>query len=469
MTLVWPQHAAGNGQRGHGPLVLVTVKLKICSFANVVSMEGNQLAMNETVKQFRQCLFVYVATLVMSACTGQGREPSPSSGSGGNVGEGGEGGGNSESPPAAGEGGTGSSGKSPVGSATGDSPAITSDASATGGDTATPPTDGAVTDTPVPLPTGSPVFLAQGSGGRIIVSCDNGRSWPFHQAGNSITGDHSQWVSHGVAYGNGVFVGAFGWGTPAMVRVSRNGKDWEEKLAHSFGFSEIMFGGGMFVGGVGHQALNSVDGINWSAAVSHGNFETNGEGIVRGYGVGVFAGKAIFAGSGARRYVYSLDGKAWGKGSGPASCGDYIDHMQGEILNGPGDALFAVTSTGNVCKSIDGGKSFSAEGIVGGKTIGNVLFVDGTLHAYQGDQVARSTDGKAWTVTKLTPGGLALAVAARAAVGPNRGTWAASNRDGSKFYRSENGLEWTLATGGRTGAPLTTLIAGFVQPGGACP
>jgi hypothetical protein len=418
-----------------------------------------------------QNAFFCIISLVANGCANPGKSGDFTDGSGGyrNVGGEQEGGDN---------GGGGSAGGTTVsaqgGSASSGGQGGTKPGSAGAGGTVSalpvlPDAGSADAAMTPPPPTGVPVFIAQGSGGRIMASCDNGRTWPFHQPGNGQTGDHSQWASHGIAYGNNILVGAFGWGTDVLVRVSRNGQDWTEHRPGAPGFSDIVFSGGMFVAGTGHLGLNSVDGKTWSRPFSHGNFEANGEGIIRGYGFGSYAGKPVFVGSGASRYVYSLDGKTWGKGSGPSVCGDNIDHIAGEFLAGPGDALFAVTSRGNVCRSLDGGKTYEFTSKIDGNTVGNVLFVNDTLFAFQSDQVSQSSDGVKWTARKLLPANTSLSLVARADSGPNKGSWVAANRDGSKLYYSADGLTWTAAAGGRAGASLSTIIAGFVESGGACP
>ena len=78
-----------------------------------------------------------------------------------------------------------------------------------------------------PQPSGHPVFVANGRGARIVISCDNGRSWTHDQ---SVTNndDKPQYQATGIAYGNGLLVAAYGHAAPALVRTSGvHNSSWE--------------------------------------------------------------------------------------------------------------------------------------------------------------------------------------------------------------------------------------------------
>jgi hypothetical protein len=320
-----------------------------------------------------------------------------------------------------------------------------------------------------PMPTGKPVFLAQGYGKRLVVSCDAGRTWSFEIPGSGSNADHDVGSPHGVVWGNGVFVAFWGWGTPAVVEHSANGKDWVQAKYSGNSLSEPMFEGGYFVAGGGHVGASSRDGNIWTAVRGHD--QVGNGGIVRAYGSGILNGKPVFVGSGAGRYVQSQDnGVTFQPGTGPAACGDNLNHESGDIRGAGDGQLFIVTNPGQVCRSTDGGKTWVSRTAIANGGITDVVFAGGMLHAFAGTRVSRSADGGSWTSTNLTvPGNVALAHVGYAADGANAGVWVAANTNGSQFFHSMDGITWTRAGGGRAGANISSLISGYVTPGGACP
>jgi len=70
-----------------------------------------------------------------------------------------------------------------------------------------------------------PVLIAVAHGGRILVSRDDGQTWKevlFAGPGN----DHHPFACKTIAYDNGVFVTALGWGAPGAFLVSTDGETW---------------------------------------------------------------------------------------------------------------------------------------------------------------------------------------------------------------------------------------------------
>jgi hypothetical protein len=71
----------------------------------------------------------------------------------------------------------------------------------------------------------SPVFVAVGHGGRILLSRDDGRTW--QQVFWGFPGsDHGPWATKAVAYTRGVFVVPVGWGAPTAWLASEDGVHW---------------------------------------------------------------------------------------------------------------------------------------------------------------------------------------------------------------------------------------------------
>jgi hypothetical protein len=71
----------------------------------------------------------------------------------------------------------------------------------------------------------SPVFVAVGHGGRIVLSRDDGKSWRQVFWGHAGS-DHGPWATKAVAYTGGVFVVPIGWGAPAAWLASEDGVNW---------------------------------------------------------------------------------------------------------------------------------------------------------------------------------------------------------------------------------------------------
>ncbi len=70
------------------------------------------------------------------------------------------------------------------------------------------------------------IFVAAGHGMNVVVSRDDGKTWQrvFYGA---PCGDHGRWaVWNSVAYTNGVFAIASGWGAPGTVIASEDGENW---------------------------------------------------------------------------------------------------------------------------------------------------------------------------------------------------------------------------------------------------
>jgi photosystem II stability/assembly factor-like uncharacterized protein len=70
-----------------------------------------------------------------------------------------------------------------------------------------------------------PALVAVGHGGRILLSRDDGKTWTQVHFGH-LGSDHSPWATKAVAYTNGVFVVAIGWGAPSAWLASEDGVNW---------------------------------------------------------------------------------------------------------------------------------------------------------------------------------------------------------------------------------------------------
>jgi len=75
------------------------------------------------------------------------------------------------------------------------------------------------------------IFVATGHGLSVMVSRDDGKTWEeTFYAGPGH--DHSHWATwNNVAYTNGVFAIAAGWGKPGTIIASDDGKNWRHLTA----------------------------------------------------------------------------------------------------------------------------------------------------------------------------------------------------------------------------------------------
>ena len=71
----------------------------------------------------------------------------------------------------------------------------------------------------------SPVFVAVGHGGRILLSRDDGQTWTQVFWGHAGS-DHGPWATKAIAYTDGVFVVPIGWGVPGAWLASEDGVNW---------------------------------------------------------------------------------------------------------------------------------------------------------------------------------------------------------------------------------------------------
>ena len=71
----------------------------------------------------------------------------------------------------------------------------------------------------------SPVCVAVGHGGRILLSRDDGKTWTQVFWGHPGS-DHGPWATKAIAYTNGVFVVPIGWGGPTTWLASEDGENW---------------------------------------------------------------------------------------------------------------------------------------------------------------------------------------------------------------------------------------------------
>ena len=346
-----------------------------------------------------------------------------------------------------------------------------------------------------------PVFLAQGKVGRTILSCDDGLSWihdrsydvegspemcdmvqavdcfdgpcSFWDAGaqacemvDSCDCDHSPGASTGLAFGAGVFVGAWGWGPPGALKYSSDGVSWSVGHAPTTQ-AGVAFGLGTFIAGNRTPRL-SADGVTWVDG-GDADFRNEADEIIWNARTLAFAdvmGGVFVAGASSGNgsdLMVSVDaGQSWSRPAGSWTCGGGFNGAVG------GNGAIVVVFGDKSCVSQDGGQSFELTPLAGGA---DVEFDGQQFVSWAGDQRWTSVDGSAWEATPLSVVGLPQGhqfQLGRVARSGETGTYV-SVRSGwqnwyelQDFYRSVDGVSWdVLAPDQFTGShPITDVAYG---------
>lgn len=318
---------------------------------------------------------------------------------------------------------------------------------------------------------GVPMFAALGQGGRRLVSCDDGQTWVAEQVIEMNDDDHGPYSSRDVAWGGGTFLLGMGWGNPARIARSDDGIDWTETFPPSDyvemrGLSGIAFGAGRFVAVVGADSWTSDDGgESWTLA---GQLPTGGNIRVVTYSPG--GSGSYYAVEDGGLIYQSADGASW---SAPlptqGSCDGGNLSRRGGIADRDG-VVVLVTDVGNVCRSDDGGASFTHHTI--DTVTGDVLVRSDVIATHEGFYTAgrnvgwHSADGTTWAPTQFTVDGDDIATLAHSS---ETGTLVGIAWNGDDFYRStDGGRSWVRAQA-PAGNDTNQAEFGYVTASDTCP
>jgi len=355
------------------------------------------------------------------------------------------------------------------------------------------------------VPSGKvPVFVAQGHVGTTLLSCDDGQSWKalrsFDAEGHALVCDelaavrcfeggcsyrngsgscvdtasscdcdHHPGSGKGLAHGDGAFVATFGWGQPGVVLRSTNGVDWVQVDAgHTY--ADVAAGNGLVALAERTPAISTDAGLSFAPSTDAGHVPWNVRRLF------YFAGAQRFmqaAASGAEHDVrLTSDFQTWSSPVAmPAGCLPIAEATEG------GGVI--VTRGGGVCRSSDGGASFSLVALPGNADLYSgpvwdrakflVWGTDGGIRAYT------SADGTSWSSAETNlGGGNRFGEVAR---NPVSGTMVAARSEwmgwyeDMRWYRSADGISWeTLsAADGPATHPIGELVFGYADPSAACP
>ena len=301
--------------------------------------------------------------------------------------------------------------------------------------------------------TDNPTFVALGHGGWFATSCDLGRTWQT-QAFSDVADDHSPWSGFGgLAFGDGVFVGGFGWGALGHVTVSSNGSMWTDLDSTAFPHDKGM-GYDSWTAGVVHDGegfllfaqdrWTSSTGDAWT--IIDGTLPPGTDQIrqVRAFDDGLIVIAAESQSGGGHPVgnfmITSQDrGVSWSEGTGFVSeCADGVQHY-GDIERS-GDTL--LVGANSLCRSNDLGATWSlVDGPGDGSAIGDLVADQQGFLAFVGQQTWRSADGSTWSQETTVAQDVQLGYAAYGAE-----TYVVVDRQGTRFFYSDDGLAWSPAT-----------------------
>lgn len=353
-----------------------------------------------------------------------------------------------------------------------------------------------------------PMFVAQGHVGRTVISCDDGRTWgadrafdseghalacgqvqqvrcfeegsgcsfmkngECEQVANKCDCDHHPGAANGLTWGDGWFVGTWGWGPRGGVMRSQDGRSWEMVVEETT-FAGIAHGGGRFVTGARQPLVSTDGGSSWMNLGEADLRSPAGERVHNPRSIGfadVRGGRFVLTGASGDKsdVLVSPDGAQWTRPDPlPGECSQGV-----RGIAGGGGVIVISTRDGHVCASSDGGSSFQVTREVG--DIDTAPIHDGQRFMLWGsDGMLTSVDGLSWTTAELTTG-VSLGSVAR---NPQTGTLVAVRGGWKKwyeeqrFYRSTDGLTWEeLAEGSYVGShPIRDIAFGWAPAGTVCP
>ena len=352
------------------------------------------------------------------------------------------------------------------------------------------------------------VIVAQGSFGRTMISCDDGRTWiknrSFDLEGSEmVCGDatpvicgetacqkkatdgscyledpcecgHEQGMPKGIVVAQGAISANFGWGFPGVNLHSKDGEHWDEVFYHQDNYAGLAYGVNKYIMFSLDTQLSD-DGVEWTAGPDSYEIPSTGWLSPRAFSfLDSMGGRFIGAIDGDWIRVSADAGQSWQVATVPAGCLNGIGNSR--ILTGNDVAVF-VNADGRSCQSADGGMTWNLYDINGTNlyTAGGGVFANGLFMVWGNgpDGVGvrySSPDGIRWTATPLSAE-LYLGAVGVSAEGTLVATsWFWSAYEGQSFLRStDNGLTWAAAEDYVQGHMIFGFAAGEIPENTDCP
>lgn len=328
--------------------------------------------------------------------------------------------------------------------------------------------EGGSAGTGIEPPAGTvPMFVAQGEAGRTLVSCDDGRSWVADQSDygwnycDNNDCDHHPGAGRGIAWAEGWFFVTFGWGAPGSIRRSQDGVTWETVLEGEV-FGGIAYGNGRIVAAHKYSRYSDDLGQTWPdpgvASISGKNVRAT---AFVPHGSGRFLISA--SSSTTSEIVHSEDGVSWNPADSlPDACARGV-RLPGRIMYGNG-TIVTTGEDGVVCRSTDGGQSWTAQSI-SSRLRGGGVWTGTEFMTWDRGAVFRSADGESWTETETVPSDVDVGVVAMSDTGTFASITAGHKQayEGQLAYRSEDGVRWDVLSDAAfsKGHPMRAMTFGY--------
>lgn len=320
-----------------------------------------------------------------------------------------------------------------------------------------------------------PVFVVSGWYGRLVSSCDDGRTWQAHDEPDASVS--SEFNEKGLAYADGVFLQLIGWGAECSFKRSEDGVNWEHLSMADVGLPPLHECGGIASTGDAFVMVHAAGNVYLSSdagrTFTYESMVDNGE-YVRDVG-GDGPPPGVIGAGGANDPTgviknpphFSLDrGLTWLPATGCSSFNAVSVGQQGGVAYGNNRLLF-VGYYGQVCVTSDL-QTFEETridaGAYGAPLVGRATFAAGRFWVATGPALWSSTDGLNWSVLGL-PSGVRITTVG----GSDQGTLIGFDGDSSTFYRSTDGVTWVPAQGPGNGPPLGRVVFGYGKPSALCP
>lgn len=310
------------------------------------------------------------------------------------------------------------------------------------------------------------MFVAQGKGGRTVISCDDGLTWvadhddfPELDCGTTDC-DHQAGSGTAITYDKGYFLASFGWGYPGQMRRSADGVTWETVMENS-NWADMTSANGYVVATNGIVVRSADGGTTWDEAVQPAL--APGAGQTRRIAFadiddGLFV---LTSQSSALDIMLSNDNTAtwWHPDTLPTSCGMYSHGAAGG--NG---TIVVMNQYSSACTSNDKGKTF-VERTTSFEAISSLIFRDGEFRVWGYGARFSSPDGVTWTETRMEPG---ITVGAFAISDNGTFVTVTGAYDSQQFWRSVDGVHWTEVDG-PGGHPIRNMAWGVGRISDVCP
>nr|MDQ3037217.1 hypothetical protein [Myxococcota bacterium] len=308
-------------------------------------------------------------------------------------------------------------------------------------------------------------LVAQGHGGRTIVSCDDGRRWVHDVSTDpeldcrTVDCTHHAWSAKGLAYARGHWVATWGWGAPGALRRSTDAVAWETSL-EGLVFGAVVATPTGFLALSGAPQRSRDDGATWTLVAQPprrrhvrqaASAEHEGE------------SRVLVLGDTYEDVQYGVlsrdEGDRWIElAEPPDACS-----MRGSIAHGAG-VWVVVGGAGAACRSTDGGQTWTQTATLP-EVRTDVVWSGSEFVAWRrGSGVFRSADGVDWTdtATDFTPDEVA-ATASGAFVSIT------DQYERQAFHRSDDGVHWeALPEGAFTRGHRIRFIAAGRVPLATC-